>query len=162
VSDTSPKPRIFLDTRALFAGTWSEEGGARMLLRLGEAGAIELLISPQVLAELQGALARKAPKTLPVAAVLLDRAAGTVVPAPDKEHLQLAEALISHPGDAAVVAAAWQASSDFLATLDRQHFLENSSLIAAVPFVIGTPGDALAWIRAQFRRQSRGADQGQA
>lgn len=129
-----------------------------MLLRLGEAGAIELLISPQVLAELQGALARKAPKTLPMAAVLLDRAAATVVPAPDEDHLQLTRALISHPGDAAVVAAAWQAASDFLVTLDP---LENSGLIAGVPFAIGTPGDALAWIRAQFRRRSRGADQGQ-
>jgi len=158
VSATSPRPRIFLDTSALFAGIWS---GARMLLRLGEAGAIELLISPQVLVELQAALARKAPDTLPLAAVLLDRAAGTVVPAPDEDHLQLADALISHPGDAAIVAAAWQAASDFLVTLDRRHFLENSSLIAGVPFVIGTPGDALAWIRAQFRRRSRGADQGQ-
>ena len=158
MSATSPRPRIFLDTSALFAGIWSDEGGARMLLRLGEAGAVELLISPQVLVELQAALARKAPDTLPLAAVLLDRAAGTVVPSPDEDHLQLAGALISHPGDAAIVAAAWQAASDFLVTLNQQHFLENSSLIAGVPFVIGTPGDALAWIRAQFRRRSRGAD----
>jgi len=157
VSATSPRPRIFLDTSALFAGIWSDEGGARMLLRLGEAGAIELLISPRILVELQAALARKAPDTLPLAAVLLDRAAGTVVPAADEDHLQLADALITHRGDAAIVAAAWQATSDFLVTLDP---LENSSLIAGVPFVIGTPGDALAWIRAQFRRRSRAADRG--
>jgi len=129
-----------------------------MLLRLGEAGAIELLLSPQVLAELQAALARNAPEALPLAAVLLDRSAAIVVTPPDQDHLGLAGALIAHPGDAAVVAAARQASSDFLVTLDRQHFLDNSELTAGVPFAIGTPEDALAWIRMQFQRRARGAE----
>jgi predicted nucleic acid-binding protein len=129
-----------------------------MLLRLGETGAIELLISPQVLAELQAALARKVPESLPLAAVLLDRSTATVVTPPDQAHLELAGALIAHPGDAVIVAAAWQASSDFLVTLDRQHFLENLRLNAGVPFVIGTPGDALAQIQAQLQRRARGAE----
>ena len=158
MSGTSLRPRVFLDTSALFAGIWSAVGGARMLLRLGEAGAIELLISPQVLAELQAALARKAPEALPLAAVLLDRSAAIVATPPDHDHLELAGALIAHPGDAAIVAAAWQASSDFLVTLDRQHFLDNSELAAGVPFAIGTPGDALAWIRMQLQRRARGAE----
>ena len=49
---------VFLDTSALFAGIWSSEGGARMILRLGETRAIRLLVSPQVLDEIEGALRR--------------------------------------------------------------------------------------------------------
>lgn len=58
-----PRVSVFLDTSALFAGIWSAEGGARMILKLGEAGAIRLLVSPQVLAEAESALRRKAPET---------------------------------------------------------------------------------------------------
>lgn len=54
----------FLDTSALFAGIWSAEGGARMLLKLGETGAIRLLVSSHVLDEIERALRRKAPDTL--------------------------------------------------------------------------------------------------
>ena len=33
--------RVFLDASALFAAVYSETGGARLLFKLGEAGAIE-------------------------------------------------------------------------------------------------------------------------
>ena len=52
--------RVFLDTSALFAGIWSVAGGSCMILRLGEAEAIRLLVSLQVLDEIEGALRRKA------------------------------------------------------------------------------------------------------
>ena len=148
---TTPRPNVFLDTSALFAGIWSDEGGARVLLRMGEAGAIVLLVSPQVLAELERTLSRKAPDALPLAALIVDRTGAQVVPQADASHLPLASGLVSHPGDAAVLAAAWQASADFFVTLDRKHFLENPKLAQAVPFHVGTPGDALAWIRGRFR-----------
>ena len=44
---------VFLDTSALFAGIWSAKGGSRMILKLGEAGVIRLLVSPQVLDEIE-------------------------------------------------------------------------------------------------------------
>jgi predicted nucleic acid-binding protein len=55
---------VFLDTRALFAGIWSSTGGSRMILKLGEAEAIQLLASAQVLQEIENALREKAPGTL--------------------------------------------------------------------------------------------------
>lgn len=51
--------RAFLDTSALFAAVWSDQGGARMILKLGEAGAVTLRVSPQVIKEAEGALKRK-------------------------------------------------------------------------------------------------------
>jgi predicted nucleic acid-binding protein len=142
--------RAFLDTSALFAGIWSAEGGARMILKLGEAGAIRLLVSPQVLGEIEGALRRKAPDLLGLLTLLLDRSGVEVVSSPAREAVQESQALTDHPGDVQVLAAAWAARVDYFVTLDRNHFLDNLSVKDAVPFPIGTPGDFLTWYRGQF------------
>jgi predicted nucleic acid-binding protein len=145
-----PRVNVFLDTRALFAGIWSAEGGARMILKLGEAGAIRLLVSPQVLAEAESALRRKAPEALGLLALLLDRSRAEVVPAPTPEAIQASQALTAHPGDAQILAAAWAAGADYFVTLDREHFLDQPDLRGAVPFPLSTPSDFLAWYRQQF------------
>jgi predicted nucleic acid-binding protein len=139
----------FLDTSALFAGIWSAEGGARMILKLGEARAIRLLISPQVLDEIESALRRKAPELLGLLTLLLDRSNVVIVPSATPEALQRSQSLTGHLGDAQVLAAAWAARVDYFVTLDRKHFLDNSVLREAVPFPVGTPGDFLAWYRGQ-------------
>jgi predicted nucleic acid-binding protein len=142
---------VFLDTSALFAGIWSAEGGGRMILKLGEAEAIRLLVSPQVLDEIECALRRKAPSMLGLLTLLLDRSGVEVVPSPAPEVVQDCHALTGHSGGAQVLAAAWATGVDYLVTLDRKHFLENPALRAAVPFPVGTPGDFLAWYRAKLR-----------
>lgn len=141
------KVKVFLDTSALFAGIWSAEGGARMILKLGEAEAIRLLVSSQVLNEIEGVLRRKAPASLGLLAVLLDRSGVEIAPSPTPESVQQSEAITGHAGDAYVLAAAWLAKADYLVTLDRQHFLDNPAVRRATPFPIGTPGDFLAWYR---------------
>jgi predicted nucleic acid-binding protein len=144
------KVSVFLDTSALFAGIWSATGGGRMILKLGEAGAIQLLVSPQVLDEIEGALRRKAPDMLGLLALLLDRSCVEVVPSPMPETVQDSQVLTGHPGDAQVLAAAWATGADYLVTLDRKHFLDNPALRDTVPFPVGTPGDFLAWYRRQL------------
>ena len=139
---------VFPGTSALFASIWSAEGGARMILKLGEAGAIRLLVSSQVLEEMEGALRRKAPALLGLLAVLLDRSGVEIVPSPTPRRVEESRTLVGHPGDARVLAAAWEAYADYFVTLDREHFLENAALRDAVPFPMGTPGDFLAWYRA--------------
>jgi predicted nucleic acid-binding protein len=141
---------VFLDTSALFAGIWSAEGGGRMILKLGEAGAIRLLVSPKVLEEVESVLRRKAPDDLGLLALLLARSGVEVVPSPTPKAVQDSHALIGHPGDAQVLAAAWVVEVDYFVTLDRRHFLDNPVLIDAVPFPVGTPGDFLAWYREQL------------
>ena len=63
------KPYLFLDTSAMFAGIWSAQGGSRLLLRLGEAEVVHLLVSAQVLREIEDAFRRKAEEHLPVLAI---------------------------------------------------------------------------------------------
>ena len=144
------KVRVFLDTSALFAGVWSALGGARMILKLGEAGAIQLLISPHVLTEVEGALRRKAPEILDLLRLLLTRSQVEIVPVPSLDAVRASFELTRHTGDAQVLAAAWQTGTNYLVTLDHEHFLNNTPLRNAMPFPIGTPGDFLAWYREQL------------
>ena len=67
------RPRVFLDTSVLFASVWSEEGGSRLILKLGEAGAISISVGPWVLREAEAVLQRKAPHLRARLALLLDR-----------------------------------------------------------------------------------------
>ena len=145
-----PATRAFLDTSAMFAAVWSEEGGGRMVLRLGEAGAVRLVVGRQVLAELERTLRSKAPHTLASLTVLLDRIRVEVAHEPSQEVLTTCQGLVGHPGDAKVLAEAVASGVDYFVTLDRQHFLENARLRQAVPFVVGTPGDFLAWLRGRL------------
>lgn len=115
--------RFFLDTSALFAGIWSAEGGARLLLRLGEAGQVRLLVSRKVLQELEEAFSRKAPDLLPKVALLLHHANLEITPDPSPETVRRVLEWLAHPGDAAILAAALEARPDFFVTLDRKHFL---------------------------------------
>ncbi len=142
--------RVFLDTSALFAGVWSPTGGARLILKLGEMGAVRVVLSPQVLAEADGALRRKRPEALGLLALLLNRSQAEVTPSPSVEAVESAHELTGHRGDAQILAAARTAQVDFLTTLDRVHFLDNPTLRSAAPFPIGTPGDFLTWFRDQL------------
>ena len=87
--------RIFLDTSTIFAGVWSETGGARMLFKLAEAGNIDLLVSAEVLTEAEAVIRRKAPSNLAFQTLLLDRARVSMVPAADSDILQQCEVLVS-------------------------------------------------------------------
>ncbi|MBI2486936.1 MAG: PIN domain-containing protein [Deltaproteobacteria bacterium] len=143
----SKRISVFLDTSALFAGIWSAEGGARMILKLGEAGVIRLLASPQVLSEIERALRRKAPDMLGILALILDRSGIAISPEPTEEAVGKTRSLIGHPGDVRVLAAAMESGADYFVTLDRAHFLDNPDLQDEVSFPIVTPGDFLVWYR---------------
>jgi predicted nucleic acid-binding protein len=149
------RPRIFLDTSALFAGVWSDTGGARQILKLAEAGLVRPVLSKQVLSEIENNLRRKAPDLLGKLAVLLDRVGLVLVETAPESRYQESLALTGHPGDGRVLADAWEAGADFFVTLDRQHFLENEGLRAALPFPLGTPGDFLQWYRKKYIEMTR-------
>ena len=142
--------RVFLDTSVLFAGIWSAEGGARMILKLGEARAVRVLVSPHVLQEAENVLRRKAPDMIGLLALLLDRSGAETVSTPSPDVVQECLTLTSYPADALVLAAAKMAAADYFVTLDREHFLNNDALRRAMSFPVGTPGDFLAWYRGRI------------
>jgi predicted nucleic acid-binding protein len=121
-----------------------------MILKLGEADAIQLLVSSQVLTELDNVIRRKGPNLLGLLTLLLDRSGISVVPPPAPEELRVCQKLVSYHPDAQVLAAAWSAGVDYFVTLDRKHFLDNTTVQQAAPFLLGTPGDFLEWYKAQL------------
>lgn len=144
------RPDLFLDTSTLFAAIWSTAGGGRMVLKLGEAEAVQLWVSSQVLTELENVLRRKAAKALGNLTLILNRSGVKIVPPPEPKFLAASQDVLSYQPDAQILAAAWSARCDYFVTLDRKHFLDNQQLIETVPFLMGTPGDFLDWYRSKI------------
>lgn len=145
-------PRVFLDTSALFAAIWPPSGGGRMLLKMGEARAVDLLVSAQVLTEIERALRRKAPERLGALALLLDRSGVLVVEPASSATLSKVNRYLDYVPDAMILASAIDAQSDYFVTLDKHHFLGNEEVMRAVSLEIGTPGDCLAWFKHNLTR----------
>jgi predicted nucleic acid-binding protein len=142
----SSETRVFLDTSVLFAAVWSESGGSRLILKMGEAGAVSLWVGPTFLREAEAVLKRKSPASRPHMALLLDRAQVQVGPEAGIEALGLARLAVDYAPDAQVLAEALELKVDYFVSLDREHLVGNPQ-IGHVPFAVGTPGDFLEWYR---------------
>jgi predicted nucleic acid-binding protein len=144
------KNSLFLDSSALFAGIVSADGAARVLLMLAEAGQVNLLVSEQVIAETERAIARKAPAVLNEVRQTILLAMVKILPDPEavdvSEHLDW----MSDPADVPILLAAMQGEVGFLVTLNRRHFIDDAQVAQRSGLRIGTPGDALAWVRGQL------------
>jgi predicted nucleic acid-binding protein len=147
-----PKSDIFLDSSALIAGIVSGRGAARALLLLGEDEKIILTVTEQVIVEVERNLARKAPKALPFSRQIILSANIRILRDPSKEEVQKHLDWISHPADVPILVAARRANVDFLATLNTKHFLVDPGVSERSGLRIGTPGDALSWVRERLSK----------
>ena len=142
-----PRANLFLDSSALFAGVASSTGAARVLLELAEYGLVTITISEQVIAETERALARKAPAALPAYRQALRTIGLTVQRDPSPDDVLSCRDMIAHQADVPILAAARLARVDYLVTLNRRHFVDDPAVAVRSGLRIGTPGDALAWLR---------------
>ena len=149
------KWRVFLDSSALFAAIHSETGGARLILKLGEAGAVSLWVGPWVLKETEAVMARKSPRSRAYFALLLDRAQVQVGEKADADALGRALSVLDYPPDAQVLAEALAIEIDYFVSFDRKHLVGNPQA-AQIPFPIGTAGDFLSWYREQVTERLTG------
>ena len=147
---------LFMDSSALMAGVISATGAARVLLELGGEGALKLIISEQVAAETERNLARKVPAALPAFRQAVRQAGVRLVKDPPPELVRQAAGLVSHQADVPVLLAAIETRADYFVTLNRRHFIDDPRVAQAAGIRIGSPGDALAWVRDQLIE--RGAD----
>ena len=144
-----PEINLFLDSSALMAGIVSAEGASRVLLLLAESGQIAVTISEQVLAETERAIARKVPLALSDLRQAILASQARIVRDPSPEDVSAHPTLVSHPADIPIVLAAMQAKVDYLVTLNRKHFIDDPGVTQQSGLRIGTPGDALSWVRGQ-------------
>jgi predicted nucleic acid-binding protein len=144
------KVNLFLDSSALFAGIISSSGAARAPLLLAESDQITLTLSEQVVAETERAMARKVPQALADlrAAILASKA--QIVRDPDSAEVRANLELISRPPDVPILLAAMKANVDYLVTHNRVHFMDDPDVAVKANLRIGTPGDALNWVRRQI------------
>ncbi|MBN1247239.1 MAG: type II toxin-antitoxin system VapC family toxin [Anaerolineae bacterium] len=142
---------VFLDTSVLFSAVYSAGGGARMILKLGEARAINLWVGPWVLREAEAVIERKAATSKALFAVLLDRSMVQVTREATPKEVTVARQTVPYPADAQILAEAIVSGADYFVSFDREHFLGNPD-VHALSFRVGTAGDSLEWYRQQLTR----------
>jgi predicted nucleic acid-binding protein len=145
------RPDLFLDSSALFAGVVSPDGAARVLLLLAEAGPVTITVSEQVVAETERAVTRKALQVLAYYREALRSTGLRIVRDPLPEELEAYRDIIAHRADGPIVVAAIRADVGYLVTLNRGYFMDDHGVAARSGLRIGMPGDALAWVREQWR-----------
>jgi predicted nucleic acid-binding protein len=141
--------QVFLDTSVLFAAVWSESGGSRLILKLGEAAAVSLWVGPWVLREVDAVVRRKSEGSRPHLVLLLDRAQVQVGPEAGTEASKQALSVVNYLPDAQILAEALEIGVDYFVSLDRKHLVGNPQA-GNLPFAVGTPGDFITWYRQQL------------
>jgi len=147
-----PNPRLFIDSSALMAGIISSQGATRALLLLAEDQKIDLVVSEQVIVEVERNIARKIPKALIDFREAILRALITIFPSPTLDEVQKHLDWITHQADVPILVAAVNARVDYLVTLNSKHFLDDQEVTRRCGLKMGTPGDALAWVREQLTK----------
>lgn len=136
--------RVFFDANVIIAGSMSRSGTSRDLLILAEAGMFRMVVSRQVLDEVEGNLRNKLPGALPLMAELLGHIQPAIVgdPTPDSfaRWLHVIEAK-----DAPILEAALQAEAGYLVTLNSRHFTEEVSAASGLRIV--SPGAFIEELR---------------
>jgi predicted nucleic acid-binding protein len=148
-----PEINLFLDSSALMAGIISATGAARVLLLLAESGQLSITISEQVVTEIERAIARKVPRAIHDFRQAIISTQALIVRDPSPQDIRAHSGLIAHPADIPIVLAAMQAKADYLVTLNRRHFIDDPDVAAKAGLRIGTPGDALIWVRDRISAQ---------
>lgn len=147
-----PRPKVFLDSSALIAGIASSKGAAREILRLAEIGLIEIIVSRQVVVEVDRNITAKLPECLDDFRNYLETLAPVLVADPSQRDILRFSALIQ-PHDAPILAAAVAAQADYLVTWDQKHFKTTGPRALALPKVMN-PGEFLHEFRQLLHERS--------
>lgn len=112
--------RLFLDANVLFSAAHRETGSMRILFRLADAGACELVASPYAIDEARRNIARKHPQRSTDLESLVARL--VVCAEASAANVEWAAALPLQAKDAPILAAAVAAGATILATGDKTDF----------------------------------------
>lgn len=136
--------RIFFDANVIIAGSMSRKGASRALMMLAEMGMFRMVVSRQVMDEVERNLRNKLPQGLPVMVEMLGYIAPEIVEDPPAEALARWQGHIEAK-DMPVLEAAVTADVDFLVTLNSRDFTLKIASLSGVPVV--SPGELIERIR---------------
>lgn len=145
---------LFFDSSALIAGIISDKGAARALLLLAEDHKLKISVSDQVIVEVERNIAKKIPKILHVAREMIRESNMIIYKDPSKEEVRDHLNWIDHNADVPILVSAINAHVDYLVTLNTKHFLNDQQVTFRSGLRIGTPGDALSWVRDQMKKSN--------
>lgn len=141
------RPRLFWDSSALIDAVFAPEDSPYYdLFDLGETGAVDMRVSPDVLRECEAILSRQGEEMLSLLAISLHEANFATTPLPNAGTVAYCEQLTGYRNDARILAAAEECLADILVTHDRQHFLGNPLISPPETHCrVRTAQEALAW-----------------
>lgn len=136
--------RVFFDANVIIAGSLSRGGASRVLLTLAEAGLFQMIVSRQILDEVERNLRMKLPQALPLAAELLSHISPEVVD--DPEPAEFVEWLpVIEAKDAPILQAALAAGAEYLVTLNSRDFTPEVAVAAGIAIL--NPGQFVERVR---------------
>jgi putative PIN family toxin of toxin-antitoxin system len=138
---TTQKISVFVDTSVLIAALASVSGASALVLDLCEAGAVQIVISRQVLVEADRNISSKLPGLIGKFRRFIKNLAPLLVEDPTLSEVKKASSLI-HKKDASILAAARKSQVDYLITLDKNHFLASKERARMLVPVV-TPAEFL-------------------
>jgi putative PIN family toxin of toxin-antitoxin system len=142
-----PRPgnRVFFDTSVYVAALLSDDRAAAELLHLVEDDAIRMVISEEVVVEIDRVLSKKFPDRVYRSRELLKRLAPEIAPSPTS--IQIKEFLDKlDGGDASILCSAHLAKVDAFVTWNTRDFMAHG-VDKLVEFPIVVPADALKLFR---------------
>lgn len=144
--------RVFTDANVFIAGFASRTGASAAILDLGEAEEILIVVSRQVLVEVDRVISRKFPDVVDRYRTFIKNLAPLLGEDPPSSLVKEAAQVI-HVDDAPILAAAKQQSIDYLVTLDTRHF-HTVAVRAFLPVPILRPAEFLAEFRTFWESRS--------
>jgi predicted nucleic acid-binding protein len=141
----APRYRIFFDTSVYIAALLSEEGAARELLRLVEGGAIQMVVSEEVIVEVDRVLSGKFPGRIQQSRELWRSLAPEMAPNPTKAARRLFSGILKK-GDARILCSAHLAKVSAFITWNTRDFMVEK-VVSSVDFPIVVPADGLKLFR---------------
>ncbi|CUS03723.2 conserved protein of unknown function [Candidatus Promineifilum breve] len=137
--------RLFFDANVIIAGSMSRGGASRALMMLAEAGMFRMVVSRQVLDEVERNLRNKLPQALPLMTELLGHIAPEIVDDPAEEAFERWLAHIEAK-DAPILEAAIRAGVNYLVTLNSRDFTPQVASLSSLSIV--SPSEMIERLRA--------------
>ena len=140
-----PGNRVFFDTSVYVAALLSSEGAASELIHLAEDNAIRMVVSEEVIIEIDRVLSKKFPDKIHRSRELLKRLSPEIAPSPTVVQLKPFLHKLDD-GDASILCSAHLAKVSAFVTWNTRDFMAHG-VEALVDFPIVVPADALKLFR---------------
>jgi len=140
-------PKAFFDANVVFSAVLSSRGVPRELLLLAARDAIQVVISQQIMEEIERNLSEKYPQLLDLFPSLLTEAGIEVVEDASQCTVEEIIEYVPYPPDAAVLAAALEARVGYFVTGDKKHFLSKPEIEDQAGLSILSPRDFLQRVK---------------